>query len=135
MACDVLVVDTKPMDIAFADPPPITPCDTTPVSNYPCIPGFVAGEYTGIPHTKPCNAPPSCAGTPHSSTPSPTPPPCSRPSDWCVHAGTTYTDTVDCDGDGVPDPLCTDDAGDVGFLGSASSCVNNWPTGQCPGLP
>lgn len=53
------------------------------------------------------------------------------PGYWCTHAGATYTDTVDCDGDGIPDPQCSDPTGAVGFIGSASSCASNWPNGVC----
>jgi len=57
---------------------------------------------------------------------------CSRPAGWCTHPGSHYT-TQDCDGDGLADPECTDNNGNVGYLGSAGSCGDTWPNGdkQC----
>ena len=54
--------------------------------------------------------------------------PCSRPSNWCIHVGAVYSDTVDCDGDDVADPLCDSvpTTGEHGFLGSASGCTDKW---------
>ena len=43
-----------------------------------------------------------------------------------MHNGAVYTNSADCDGDGVPDPHCIDTAGTRGFLGSSSGCANNW---------
>ena len=53
--------------------------------------------------------------------------PCPRSaSSWCGHAGSTYADTIDCDGDDIPDPWCSDTEGNAGFLGSASGCASTW---------
>lgn len=58
---------------------------------------------------------------------------CKRPGHWCTHWGSNFTDTEDCDGDGVPDPQCADSWGSTGFVGSATDCVSNWPSGKCAG--
>ncbi|CAK0802568.1 unnamed protein product [Prorocentrum cordatum] len=57
--------------------------------------------------------------------------PCPRPAGWCASDATSYIDTQDCDGDGVPDPRCVDADGQEGFLGSARSCRSTWPGGRC----
>jgi hypothetical protein len=59
------------------------------------------------------------------------PEPCSRPAGWCESNTTSFIDTQDCDGDGVPDPRCVDADGQEGFFGSASSCADTWPSGKC----
>jgi len=54
---------------------------------------------------------------------------CGRPAGWC-HPHDTYTDSVDCDGDGIPDPHCAQ--GDSsGYLASASGCADTWPHATC----
>jgi len=58
---------------------------------------------------------------------------CSRPVGWCSHPGSDFAEE-DCDGDGLADPQCTDNNGNVGYLGSAGNdCVDTWPNGdkQC----
>lgn len=57
--------------------------------------------------------------------------PCPRPAGWCESNTTSFIDTQDCDGDGVPDPRCVDADGQEGFFGSASSCASTWPSGKC----
>ena len=38
---------------------------------------------------------------------------------------------VDCDGDGIGDPTCSDDDnGKFGFIQSAHDCTDTWPTGS-----
>jgi len=37
----------------------------------------------------------------------------------------------DCDQDGIPDPVCEDSAGNVGFLQSSLACTTTWPIGNC----
>jgi hypothetical protein len=54
---------------------------------------------------------------------------CTRPSTWCTHASATLT-MVDCDSDGILDHRCVS-GGNQGFLSSASSCSDTWPTGAC----
>lgn len=39
----------------------------------------------------------------------------------------------DCDGDGVPDPHCTNGKRFNGFLSSVDGCRNSWPRGGCQG--
>jgi len=58
---------------------------------------------------------------------------CPRPNGWCVHAGSFYTDKLDCDGDGKPDPFCSDKSGSTGFKSSKNGCADTWKTGQCQG--
>eukprot|EP00747_Dinoflagellata_sp_TGD_P122013 gnl/TRDRNA2_/TRDRNA2_173531_c0_seq1.p1 gnl/TRDRNA2_/TRDRNA2_173531_c0~~gnl/TRDRNA2_/TRDRNA2_173531_c0_seq1.p1 ORF type:complete len:463 (-),score=96.47 gnl/TRDRNA2_/TRDRNA2_173531_c0_seq1:219-1607(-) len=105
VACDALIVDTTPMDIVFPACPPMTPCDVTPVSKYPCTPEFLTGEYGNLLHTKPCNAPPSCAGTP-----SPPPPPLSD-DDFSPPPSNDSTPSDDWGGDDWGAPGGGDDWG------------------------
>lgn len=57
---------------------------------------------------------------------------CARPLGWCNHAGATYVDDLDCDGDGLADPHCFGPKPNkAGFLGSASLCRDSRPTGAC----
>eukprot|EP00927_Polykrikos_kofoidii_P028600 TRINITY_DN24939_c0_g4_i1.p1 TRINITY_DN24939_c0_g4~~TRINITY_DN24939_c0_g4_i1.p1 ORF type:complete len:2093 (-),score=241.50 TRINITY_DN24939_c0_g4_i1:36-6314(-) len=61
---------------------------------------------------------------------------CQSSNDFCTHAGEKY-EMVDCDEDGVADHFCSDAKGRVGFLGSAQTCKEDWPTGLCklPAFP
>jgi len=57
---------------------------------------------------------------------------------FCTHWSALYTE-IDCDGDGVKDPYCSD-WWSTGFISSASNCQSNWPNGKCqasyvPGTP
>merc|ERR1719409_803905 len=70
--------------------------------------------------------PPTVANTTNASAP------CARPVDWCA-SNAIYVDTVDCDGDGVPDPYCASGSvtgpgkeSTTGFIGSASNCTDTW---------
>jgi hypothetical protein len=54
---------------------------------------------------------------------------CPRPAGWCSHPGSTYKDNVDCDGDGVPDPHCSDTQGQNGFVYGSSCTTDTWPNG------
>ncbi|CAK0901714.1 unnamed protein product, partial [Prorocentrum cordatum] len=56
---------------------------------------------------------------------------CMRAATWCSKAGDRYNDTADCDGDGVPDPQCSDSSGNTGYIGSASFCEDTFPAGVC----
>jgi len=56
---------------------------------------------------------------------------CARPGGWCGHKGSSYTDKMDCDGDGIPDPYCYDITGHTGFIGSATKCSSGWPRTRC----
>jgi hypothetical protein len=55
---------------------------------------------------------------------------CVKKETWCTHVGSTYAEK-DCDGDGVPDPTCSDTAGNFGVLMSSAGCADSWPTGEC----
>ena len=55
---------------------------------------------------------------------------CVRPSGWCTHAGAKYI-KKDCDGDGLADPVCHDDAGQFGSVLSSNGCKDTWPSGTC----
>ena len=55
---------------------------------------------------------------------------CVRPSDWCNHSGSTFL-KIDCDSDGILDPVCQDDSGKFGSRLSASDCKDTWPSGSC----
>lgn len=50
---------------------------------------------------------------------------CERPNLWCTHSGTTYKYT-DCNGDGIPQHVCYDNAGHRGVIQS-STCGSSWP--------
>lgn len=56
---------------------------------------------------------------------------CARPSLWCTHPGSWFSSSMDCDGDGVPDPYCQDSQGRSGFRSSVGGCSENWPSGIC----
>jgi len=63
---------------------------------------------------------------------------CRTPT-WCTHSGATYQE-LDCDGDCVNDPICSDIFGNFGILSSAENCKDTWPKGSCkakarPGPP
>merc|ERR1712029_1214417 len=55
---------------------------------------------------------------------------CPRPSGWCSHEGTSFA-LKDCDGDGVPDPTCSDTEGKFGVISSNDYCSDSWPKGRC----
>jgi len=55
---------------------------------------------------------------------------CGRPKGWCKHTGSHFM-FKDCDGDGIPDPVCTDDKGNMGVIKSASQCKSGWPNDVC----
>lgn len=57
-------------------------------------------------------------------------PVCARKSGWCTHAGSTFM-FKDCDGDGIPDPVCTDTTGRFGVLKSSQKCASGWPNDSC----
>ena len=46
---------------------------------------------------------------------------CQRPQGWCTGVGDVYSEAADCDGDGIPDPLCANGDG-RGFLASSNYC-------------
>jgi len=50
---------------------------------------------------------------------------CSRPNGWCSHGHSTFLE-VDCDNDGIPDPVCTDIWGRIGFRSSVMQCTDTW---------
>ena len=54
---------------------------------------------------------------------------CTRPSGWCAHSSSTY-ELRDCDGDGVPDPTCSD-GNSLGVRQSTLNCKDSWPKGVC----
>ena len=54
---------------------------------------------------------------------------CKRPKGWC--GGTAVFMYRDCDGDGIMDPVCSDDKGHFGAILSSKRCVSTWPNGQC----
>jgi hypothetical protein len=60
---------------------------------------------------------------------------CVRPPRWCVHSTAVYDVAKDCDGDGIPDPYCSDDLGRKGILSSKNACTDTWPNGVCPPPP
>ena len=60
---------------------------------------------------------------------------CVRPQGWCVHSTAVYDVAKDCDGDGIPDPYCSDDLGRKGILSSKNACADTWPKGVCPPPP
>ena len=56
---------------------------------------------------------------------------CVRPAGWCRASGQTYL-MVDCDGDKIIDPVCSDSHGNLWYVGSASECQDPWsPKGSC----
>ena len=56
---------------------------------------------------------------------------CKRPSSgWCGQEGSKYYKLRDCDGDGVPDPTCSN-KGQFGVVSSANNCQDSWPNGTC----
>jgi len=54
---------------------------------------------------------------------------CTRPEWWCTGEGAIYL-VKDCDGDGVPDPHCSQGSMS-GFLSSKDGCHDSWPKGGC----
>jgi len=54
---------------------------------------------------------------------------CPRPDGWCSHDGAKY-ELKDCDGDGIPDPVCSDSK-HFGVRQSNAGCKDTWPTGKC----
>eukprot|EP00492_Amphilonche_elongata_P002662 TRINITY_DN293_c0_g1_i3.p1 TRINITY_DN293_c0_g1~~TRINITY_DN293_c0_g1_i3.p1 ORF type:complete len:449 (+),score=79.85 TRINITY_DN293_c0_g1_i3:76-1347(+) len=59
---------------------------------------------------------------------------CDRPDLWCSHPGAHY-EFKDCDGDGIPDPVCSDTDGHYGVIQSSNSCHISWPYGSCSSNP
>ena len=55
---------------------------------------------------------------------------CRRTKNWCGHGGATFL-YVDCDGDGIPDPVCSDTNGSLGIIKSSQKCKSVWPLGVC----
>uniref|UniRef100_A0A7M5VG94 Uncharacterized protein n=1 Tax=Clytia hemisphaerica TaxID=252671 RepID=A0A7M5VG94_9CNID len=55
---------------------------------------------------------------------------CKRPSYWCTHNSATFL-FQDCDGDGIPDPVCSDKWGSMGIISSSNGCKNTWPQAKC----
>jgi len=55
---------------------------------------------------------------------------CSRTTDWCAHDGATYQ-LIDCDGDGVPDPTCSDMGGQLWVMSSSAACQTLGSPAQC----
>eukprot|EP00111_Clytia_hemisphaerica_P016961 TCONS_00050293-protein len=55
---------------------------------------------------------------------------CARPKGWCSHAGSTFV-FKDCDGDGIPDPVCSDTRGSHGVIKSSQGCKDGWPHDVC----
>lgn len=57
---------------------------------------------------------------------------CAVPAKFCTLAKEDRLLFRDCDGDGIKDPYC--ESGErlkFGFIGSASNCADNWPSGVC----
>lgn len=58
---------------------------------------------------------------------------CPRPSGWCPGwSGRTFL-MLDCDDDGIPDPVCSDSTGNFGVIPSTTwpTCKSTWPNGEC----
>jgi len=55
---------------------------------------------------------------------------CKRPKGWCSHRGASFM-YKDCDGDGIPDPVCADANGNFGVVKSSSGCSAGWPKEVC----
>lgn len=59
---------------------------------------------------------------------------CDRPvskwGTWCTHSGSTHS-YKDCDGDGVPDHVCSDVYGQFGVVETNNGCKSTWPSGSC----
>uniref|UniRef100_A0A7M5X0Z8 Uncharacterized protein n=1 Tax=Clytia hemisphaerica TaxID=252671 RepID=A0A7M5X0Z8_9CNID len=54
---------------------------------------------------------------------------CPRPANWCgVGAAYFY---LDCDDDGIPDPVCSTLNGQFGVIESSNACESTWPSGVC----
>jgi len=56
---------------------------------------------------------------------------CPRPPYWCSPDKNATFALRDCDGDGVPDPICLDINGNFGVISSADDCIDSWPEGRC----
>ena len=58
---------------------------------------------------------------------------CSRPKDWCDRTDSRYMSFMfkDCDGDGIPDPVCIDIRGNLGVIKSSKECHDGWPNDVC----
>merc|ERR1711936_562350 len=53
--------------------------------------------------------------------------PCKKPDNWCFDGESKFTSVnhfqwIDCDGDGIPDPTCTNKAGEFFVIYSSQSC-------------
>jgi len=55
---------------------------------------------------------------------------CPRPPGWCSHRGANFQ-MIDCDGDGIEDPTCSDTTGKFGVIYSTQKCTKVWPNAQC----
>ena len=55
---------------------------------------------------------------------------CPRPKDWCNIVDQTFL-MLDCDGDDIPDPVCSDINEQFGVIQSSAECVDSWPNGEC----
>jgi hypothetical protein len=58
-----------------------------------------------------------------------TPASCEKPDNWCTHEGSKLS-RVDCNGTGVLDWVCIDDAGNRGTITKANGCKQTWPNAQ-----
>lgn len=57
---------------------------------------------------------------------------CQRPGGWCTHGGSMYKGTIDCDGDGTPDPFCMDTSRRIWSILSSDGCRGHYGR-QCAG--
>jgi len=55
---------------------------------------------------------------------------CQKPGGWCRGSTQTYL-VMDCDADGIPDPVCSDANGSMGVVYSSQGCRQTWPNARC----
>ena len=55
---------------------------------------------------------------------------CPRTTNWCPQPDKTFQ-LIDCDGDGIPDPTCSDSEGNFWLKSSANGCQTMGPSAQC----